>query len=187
MLAISQLTQQWRTRGLAGFPGQQVPSPPSATPLPAVAKLILVYPMLDDWTDEGFVLAGSLREPYMAGWSPRMNRIAWNAYLGRSDKEEVAIAVSPYAFTARETDLAGLPSTFLDVDGLDLFRDECISFVTRLAEAEVETEFHLYPGVTHGWDTFTLAIAVTKAVMENRRRACAPSIVGKNGECGVGF
>ncbi|TDD16995.1 alpha/beta hydrolase [Nonomuraea diastatica] len=60
--------------------------------------------------------------------------------------------VSPYAAPARAADLAGLPPAFVDVGELEVFRDECVDYAQRLAQAGVSTEFHLYPGAFHGFD-----------------------------------
>lgn len=61
--------------------------------------------------------------------------------------------VSIYAAPARAKDLSGLPDVYIDVGGLDLFRDEDIKFASRLQDAGVYVEFHLYPGVAHGFDS----------------------------------
>jgi acetyl esterase/lipase len=40
----------------------------------------------------------------------------------------------------------------VDVGELEVFRDECVDYAQRLAQAGVSTEFHLYPGAFHGFD-----------------------------------
>jgi acetyl esterase/lipase len=73
---------------------------------------------------------------------------AWKLYLGSNQQGEV----SPYATPARAKDLSGLPPTYMYVGELDLLRDENIEYATRLLQAGVSTEFHVYPGAFHGFE-----------------------------------
>lgn len=126
---------------------------------PPIAKLILVYPMLDDRTE---MEPEHPMAPYLT-WTSKNNVIGWTAYLGEDRSN-----VSPYAAPARATDLSGLPRTFIDTGGLDLFRDEDIAFAARLAKANVDVELHLYPGVTHGYDMVGLGVPLVKKAIANR-------------------
>ena len=72
-------------------------------------------------------------------------------YLGEQDLKDVP----QYAAPARAKDLSGLPPTYTCVGQLDPFRDETIAYVTRLAQAGVPVEFHLYPGCFHGFDAYS--------------------------------
>ena len=45
---------------------------------------------------------------------------------------------------------------------LDPFRDETIEYVTRLAQAGVPVEFHLYPGCFHGFDSIFSPAKISK-------------------------
>lgn len=69
--------------------------------------------------------------------------------------------VEPYAAPARARDLSGLPPTLIQVGELDVFRDEDITYATRLLQAGAPTELHVLPGAYHGRD----------AVAPRRRRA----------------
>ncbi|MNW62143.1 alpha/beta hydrolase fold protein [compost metagenome] len=70
-------------------------------------------------------------------------------YLGdRTEDTELF----PYAVPSRAESLAGLPPTYTCVGQLDLFRDETIEYVARLAQAGVDVEFHLYPGTFHNFE-----------------------------------
>ncbi|KAK3319742.1 Alpha/Beta hydrolase protein [Cercophora scortea] len=131
---------------------------------PPVAKLVLIYPMLDDRTSipPDHPLAAL---PMI--WTDASNKLAWAAYLGTSGDEEV----SPYAAPARAGSFAGLPRTYIDCGGLDLFRDENLAFAAGLARANVEVEMHLYPGVGHGFDFLAPGTPVARAAAENRLRA----------------
>ena len=46
----------------------------------------------------------------------------------------------------------GLPPTYVDVGDLDLFLDEDLELVRRLAAAGVPAELHVHPGAYHGFD-----------------------------------
>ncbi len=118
---------------------------------PPVAKQILVYPMLDDRTRT----ASPALTPFLT-WRASDNVLAWDAYLGGPGYEGSADTVP-----ARAESLAGLPSTYMDVGGVDLFRDECAVYAARLAQQDVETEFHLFPGVPHGFEGAGTAVART--------------------------
>lgn len=129
---------------------------------PPIAKQILICPMLDNRTATGS--DHPLTE--FLSWTQSNNDLGWNAYLGQK-----CTNVSPYAAPARAEKLEGLPRTYIDVGGLDLFRDESIKYASRLSNANIEVEFHLYPGVPHGWERLGPEISVTKIAAENRIRA----------------
>ena len=103
---------------------------------------LLVYPMLDDrqttasshWADPIF---------------PRpANTFGWTSYLGAARGGD---DVSPYAAPARAAALSGLPPTWIGVGALDGLSDEDTDFATRLRHHGVPVEFHLYPGMPHGF------------------------------------
>ncbi|KAF4966247.1 hypothetical protein FSARC_6046 [Fusarium sarcochroum] len=112
---------------------------------PPVAKLVVVYPQLDDRTrhspDAEFIK--------FATWTPKPNELAWKAYVGEDKAGKPEADVSPYAAPARAESYKGLPSTYVDVGTFDVFRNEDLEFVRRLLEDNVEVEFHLWPGVPH--------------------------------------
>lgn len=83
-------------------------------------------------------------------------------------------AVSPYAAPARAEDLAGLPDTYLDVGDLDIFRNEDVAYATRLADAGVPTELHVYPGCPHAFEALAPDAPVSRRVISDRiRRLCS--------------
>ena len=133
---------------------------------PPIAKQILVYPMLDDRT----LTEDPLVEPF-ALWTTDDNRTAWGAVLGRRPGSPADEDVSSLAAPAREKNLQGLPSAFVDAGALDIFRDEAMDYAQRLAKAGVDVEFHLYPGLPHGFDLFAPGIEPSKLAQEARRRA----------------
>ncbi|KAK4162381.1 alpha/beta hydrolase fold-domain-containing protein [Cladorrhinum sp. PSN259] len=124
---------------------------------PPVRKLVLIYPMLDDRTKLG---ADHPLNEHLT-WTTKKNEIGWSSYLAGKEASE-------YAAPARAKDVSGLPKTYIDVGGVDLFKDEAIAFAARLVAANVETEFHLYPGVPHAWEWIGVAAPVTKKAIQNR-------------------
>ncbi|KAF5020239.1 hypothetical protein F66182_7756 [Fusarium sp. NRRL 66182] len=112
---------------------------------PPVAKLVAVYPQIDDRTshlpDTAFL--------QFVTWTPKHNKLAWKAYVAEDKAGKPEVDVSPYAAPARAETYKGLPSTYVDVGTFDLFREENMEFVKRLLEDNVEVEFHLWPGVPH--------------------------------------
>lgn len=124
---------------------------------PPVAKQVLIYPMLDDRTRS----AAPELAPFLT-WRAEDSNLAWDAYLKGAE-------ASVYAAPARAESLAGLPSTYMDTGGLDLFRDEDIEYASRLARDGVDVEFHLFPGVPHGFESADTT--VTRLARELRAKA----------------
>ncbi|KAF4981765.1 hypothetical protein FZEAL_2487 [Fusarium zealandicum] len=133
---------------------------------PPLAKQILVYPMLDDRTQ---IPKESALHKFLV-WKAHSNQIAWNAVLGADKAGKDDADVSIYAAPGRAKDLTGLPSTYIDIGGLDLFRDETISYVARLSAADVEVEFHLWPGLPHAFEIADQS-SWSKTALEARKRA----------------
>ncbi|KAI0465759.1 Alpha/Beta hydrolase protein [Xylaria cf. heliscus] len=127
---------------------------------PPLKAQILASPMLDDRAAAAKLASGGGGGSGGGGSSllglatiPLQNiRMCWRAYLGPGAGHDNG-GISPYAAPARMWDLRGLPATYIDVGGLDLFRNECAEFAQRLAEADVQVEFHLLPGVPHGFES----------------------------------
>lgn len=130
---------------------------------PPLAKQILVYPMLDYKNTKP---VPSLAKYYI--WTEESNLTGWTALLG--DRIEAG-DVSHYASPTYAKDLSGLPSTYVDCGTLDLFRDEDTDYVRRLAAANVDVEYHLYPGVPHAFEMLAPSITLTQQSNANRMRA----------------
>jgi acetyl esterase/lipase len=129
---------------------------------PAIARQILIYPMLDDRTttpDPNIV-------PF-AVWTYDDNVTGWGAYLGEAAGTDAA---SVYAVPARRQDLSGLPPAYIDVGVLDVFRDEDAAYATALARAGVSVEFHLYPGAPHGFEAIAPASDIGSRALADRAR-----------------
>jgi acetyl esterase/lipase len=117
----------------------------------AVARQILVYPMLDDRT--------TTPDPELApfaAWSYDDNYTGWHALLG----DAVGGPDVPYsAAPARATDVSGLPTTFIDTGELDIFRAECVDYAHRIAATGTSVELHVHPGCPHGYDRMPIPVA----------------------------
>jgi beta-glucosidase len=130
---------------------------------PAVARQILIQPMLDD--------RNTVPDPALAPfalWSHDDNYTGWHALLG----ERIGTgAVPASAAPARARALAGLPATYMEVGGLDIFRDEDIEYARRLAAAGVSVELHVHPGCPHGFDLIAPDADVARRARADRLRA----------------
>ena len=84
-------------------------------------------------------------------WSRESNAFGWRSYLGAHYGTEDLPAIAAPAWA---TDLTGLPPAFVAVGALDGLRDEDVEYATRLNQANVPTELHVYPGVPHGTAMF---------------------------------
>ncbi|MDF2683244.1 MAG: alpha/beta hydrolase [Brevibacillus sp.] len=128
---------------------------------PAIAFQMPLYPMIDDrMTTKSFNQITDRRV-----WNNEKTQLGWKMYLGDLDK------VTQYAAPARATDLSGLPPTYTCVGDLDPFRDETIDYVTRLTQAGVPTEFHLYPGGFHGFEEYFPTAEASQRVVDGYRTA----------------
>jgi acetyl esterase/lipase len=104
-----------------------------------------LYPMLDDRCD-------TVSAQQMVGlgvWDRTSNETGWAALLGEA---RGGPDVSPYAAPARASDLSNLPPTFLDVGSAETFRDEVVTYASRIWAAGGQAELHVWPGAFHGFD-----------------------------------
>jgi acetyl esterase/lipase len=112
---------------------------------PAPAGQMLICPMLDDRNDtpSSFQMAG------VGLWDHTANATGWGALLG---ERRGGPDVPPYAAPARATDLSGLPPAFVDVGSAETFRDEAVTYATRIWQAGGQAELHVWPGGFHAFD-----------------------------------
>jgi acetyl esterase/lipase len=111
---------------------------------PALLGQFLACPMLDDRNE-----TVSARQMEGRGvWDRVSNVTGWTALLG---EERGGPEVSPYAAPARAADLSGLPPAFIDVGSAETFRDEAVSYASRLWAAGGVAELHVWPGGFHGY------------------------------------
>jgi acetyl esterase/lipase len=128
---------------------------------PALFGQLLMYPMLDDRND-------TVSAHQMAAgrtWSQSDNEIGWTALLGdaRGGRD-----VAPYAAPARSQDLSGLPPTFIEVGSADTFRDEDVTYATRIWQAGGVAELHVWPGGFHGYEGMAPKAEISKATVAAR-------------------
>lgn len=130
---------------------------------PALAGQVLICPMLDDRNDT----ASALQMDGHGVWDRRSNLLGWRALLGEACGGP---DVSPYAAPGRADDLSGLPPTFLDVGSAETFRDEVVSYASRIWQAGGEAELHVWAGGFHGFDSMAPAAAVSADARDARVR-----------------
>ncbi|GAB3008705.1 alpha/beta hydrolase [Streptomyces pseudoechinosporeus] len=112
---------------------------------PRAIGQLLMCPMLDDRNDtpSAHQMAG------LGVWDRTANETGWNALLGEARGTD---DVSPYAAPARADDLSGLPPAFVDVGSAETFRDEDVTYASRIWQAGGSAELHVWPGGCHGFD-----------------------------------
>ena len=110
---------------------------------PAVIFQMLIYPVIDDRCATSSMKNGA----DLPMWDYQNSIDMWNQYIG-NDRGNV----SPYASPARCKDLSGLPMAYVMTAEHDPLRDEGIIYATRMMEAGVQVELHIYPGTVHGFD-----------------------------------
>jgi acetyl esterase/lipase len=128
---------------------------------PRLAGQMLLSPALDDRND-------TVSARQMAGlgiWDRASNEMGWTAYLGsrRADAD-----VPAYAAPARATDLTRLPPAFIDVGSTETFRDEAVTYASRLWQAGGEAELHVWPGGFHTFGDLVPAAALSQAAKAQR-------------------
>ncbi|MGW0578479.1 alpha/beta hydrolase [Streptomyces sp. NPDC002920] len=122
---------------------------------------LLLCPMLDDRND-------TPSTHQMAGlgiWDRAANETGWTALLGA---RRGAADVSPYAAPARAEDLSGLPPAFLDVGSAETFRDEAVTYASRIWQAGGVGELHVWPGGFHGFEFNAPQAAISVATRAAR-------------------
>ncbi|MFE7572726.1 alpha/beta hydrolase [Streptomyces sp. NPDC057539] len=127
---------------------------------PALAGQMLMCPMLDDRNDT----PSSLQMAGLGLWDRAANHTGWTALLG---DRRGGPDVSPYAAPARAADLSGLPPAFIDVGSAETFRDEDVTYATRLWQAGGQAELHVWPGGFHGFE----GLAPQAAISQDARNA----------------
>jgi acetyl esterase/lipase len=129
---------------------------------PAIAKQLLIYPMLDDRNLE--------LDPEIApflSWTFDDNKTGWGAYLGDGHEKK---HVAPELAAARATveECRGLPPAFIDVGELDAFRDEDLQYARTLGKAGVSVTVNTYAGAPHAFEAFAPEATVSKFAIEQR-------------------
>lgn len=122
---------------------------------PALFGQMLLCPMLDDRNDT----PSAVQMAGLGVWTQADNAFGWDALLGAARGSD---AVPPYAAPARATDLSGLPPAFIDVGSAETFRDEDVTYASRIWQAGGRAELHVWPGGFHGFDIMAPDAAVSQ-------------------------
>lgn len=93
-------------------------------------------------------------------WCYANNRTSWDRYL--NPEKEVDYIASPGLCQ----DLAGLPPLFSYIGQLDPGRDENIDFWSRMMQAGVDVEYHVFPGCYHCFELGSPNAAYSKNAYE---------------------
>jgi acetyl esterase/lipase len=126
---------------------------------PAVAGQVLIGPMLDHRNDS----PSSRQFSGAPGvWTREMNDFGWQSVLGGHDP------VSPYVSPAHAGSLAGLPATFVDAGSAEVFRDEAVTYATRIWAAGGQAELHIWAGGFHGFDALFPKAPISAAARRAR-------------------
>jgi acetyl esterase/lipase len=115
---------------------------------PKVCAQMLVCPMLDDRC----VTLSCRQFDDGRGFYTAWDRYAWKCVLGDDAGGE---GVSYYVAPGRARDLSRLPPAYIDAASGEPFRDEDITYATKLWECGVQADLHIWGGGTHGFDLFT--------------------------------
>jgi acetyl esterase/lipase len=130
---------------------------------PALLGQLLICPMLDDRNESPSAVQ-------MAGrgiWDRTANATGWGALLGAAAGGP---DVSPYAAPARAADLSNLPPAFIDVGSAETFRDEDVTYASRIWQAGGRAELHVWPGGFHGFDGMAPAAVLSRDARQARVR-----------------
>jgi acetyl esterase/lipase len=128
---------------------------------PNILAQMLFYPWLEDSGSSLSISQFGDVQP----WRTQDNLAALDWALGK-DRANKTIYTVPGSATVEE--LKGLPTTYVDVGEADVFRVEDVEFVSRLWAAGVSTEFHVWPGAWHAFDTFAPGVEVSRRAVRTR-------------------
>lgn len=130
---------------------------------PALAKQILIYPMLDD--------RNTALDPTLVPFASStydLRTTGWSALLGDAvGGPDVPAVAAP----ARAEDVSESPATYVEVGELDILRDESIDYARRIAAAGTSVELHVHPGCPHGFERVSSEVDVVRRSRADRIRA----------------
>jgi acetyl esterase/lipase len=129
---------------------------------PAFKAQMLMCPMLDDRNDT----PSARQMTGLGNWDRASNETGWTALLGAA---RGGPDVSPYAAPARATDLSGLPPTFIDVGSAETFRDEAVTYASRIWQAGGTAELHVWPGGFHNFPGHAPQAALSRDAIAAQR------------------
>jgi acetyl esterase/lipase len=130
---------------------------------PALLGQLLICPMLDDRNES----PSAVQMAGLGVWDRTANATGWGALLGAAAGGP---DVSPYAAPARAADLSNLPPAFIDVGSAETFRDEDVTYASRIWQAGGRAELHVWPGGFHGFDGMAPAAVLSRDARQARVR-----------------
>ncbi|MGL4990085.1 MAG: alpha/beta hydrolase [Sarcina sp.] len=122
-----------------------------------IAFQMPLYPMIDDR-----MITESSKDNNAPVWNSKLNKYAWELYLGDLYKKDVPI----YAAPAREENLLGIPPTITFVGDLEPFRDETIKYVENLKKSGIHVDFKIFKGCYHAFNITNPKAQVSKLANE---------------------
>lgn len=128
---------------------------------PALIGQLLMYPVIDDRN----TTLSSRQIDGVGLWDRTSNETAWNASLGaRRGTDEVTAYEAP----ARASDVSGLPSAYIEVGSAEVFRDESVTYASRIWATGGAAELHVWAGGFHLFDTFVPDAPISAAARDAR-------------------
>lgn len=132
---------------------------------------LLIYPMIDD--RNLLQASDTVEDTYV--WSRHSNLVGWRSYLG----QEPGTANTPlYAAPGRTDNLDNLPPVYMYVGDIDLFYAEDLAYATRLSQAGVPVELHVYPGGIHAFEVLGGTTRLAQQCVADRERAMKKALHG---------
>ena len=125
---------------------------------PGLAAQVLICPMLDHRNDT----ASAHQYDGPGVWSREANAFGWRSVINGAG------TVSEYISPALAEDLSGLPTTYIDTGSAEVFRDEDVTYASRIWAAGGQAELHVYAGGFHGFDTTFPQVRVAVTARQTR-------------------
>ena len=125
---------------------------------PGLAAQVLICPMLDHRNDT----ASAHQYDGPGVWSRDANAFGWRSVINGAG------TVSEYISPALAQDLSGLPTTYIDTGSAEVFRDEDVTYASRIWAAGGQAELHVYAGGFHGFDTTFPQVRVAATARQTR-------------------
>jgi len=125
---------------------------------PGLAAQVLICPMLDHRNDT----ASAHQYDGPGVWSRDANAFGWRSVINGAG------TVSEYISPALARDLSDLPTTYIDTGSAEVFRDEDVTYASRIWAAGGQAELHVYAGGFHGFDTTFPRVRVSATARQTR-------------------
>ncbi|WP_187977149.1 alpha/beta hydrolase fold domain-containing protein [Mycetocola sp. JXN-3] len=128
---------------------------------PELAGQLLMYPVLDDRNNT----VSARQIDGNALWDRTSNETSWTAILGERFGTD---RVTAYEAPARAEDLSDLPPAFIEVGSAEVFRDEAVTYASRIWAVGGGADLHVWAGGFHLFDTFVPDTIISRAAVAAR-------------------